>query len=101
MNVMNEIELAGLHFKDFCRSFFIIMYLTFQPSERGNPEEALSEVLSQKSRHLSTISYSLSHSESTQTVTNIAGEYLPTSRIDPLPSCYPSTDGEYYVSNQL
>jgi hypothetical protein len=71
------------------------------PSERGNPEEALSEVLSQKSRHLSTISYSLSHGESTQTVTNIAGEYLPTSRIDPLPTCYPSTDGEYYITDGL
>ena len=77
------------------------MYLKFQTSERGNPEEALSEVLSQKSRHLSTISYSLSHSESTQAVTNNPGDYLPTSKIDPLPSCYPSTDGEYYVSNPL
>ena len=63
-----------------------------------NSEEIPSEVLSQKTRHLSTISYSLSQSDSAPSTPSLPVEYCPTSTIEIQSSCYPNIEEQYYVS---
>ena len=71
----------------------------FSQNAKENREEFPSEVLSQKSRHLSTISYSLEHKESTlPSRTSDRIEYSPTSTVDIRSSCYPNIAEQYYVS---
>lgn len=66
-----------------------------------NPEDLPPEVLSQKSRHLSTISYSLSQSESTPSTPSRSMEYSPTSTVDIQSSCYPSIEEQYYIKGGI
>ena len=63
-----------------------------------NSGDISSEVSSQKTRHLSTISYSLSQSDSAPSTPSLPMEYCPTSTIEIQSSCYPSIEEQYYVS---
>ena len=76
-----------------------VMIISFQFSSE-NSEEYPSEVLSQKTRHLSTISYSLSQSDSAPSTPSLPVEHSPTSTVEIQSSCYPSVEDQYYVSTK-